>query len=159
VLDRHDPDTVAFLRTFPEQAVVEVEGLGAVRACHGSPRGDTECVTVATPAERVRAFTADVGEPVVATAHTHVQFDRHVGGVRSLNPGSVGLPYEGEPGAYWALLGPDVDLRRTGYDLGETIAAYRATDDPTRELMVELLEQPATREEAIERAEHLVFSD
>jgi Icc-related predicted phosphoesterase len=34
--------------------------------------------------------------------HTHVQFDRAVAGKRVVNPGSVGIPYEGRPGAYWA---------------------------------------------------------
>ena len=61
---------------------------------------------------------AGVEEACVVTAHTHMQYDRRVGETRLLNPGSVGLPYEPEPGyAYWALLGPDVELRRTPYDL------------------------------------------
>ena len=130
-----------------------------VRVCHGSPRGDTECVTVATPETPVREFVADVEEMTVATAHTHVQFDRRVADIRSLNPGSVGLPYEGQPGAFWALLGPDVEFRRTEYDLSETIAAYRETDDPACAQMVEMLEQPPTPEELIAHAEKIVFSD
>ncbi len=159
MLERHDGAALGFLRSFHEQALVEVEGLGLVRVCHGSPRSDTECVTDATPEERVREFMEGVAEGVVATAHVHVQFDRRVAGVRSLSPGSVGLPYEGRPGAYWALLGPDVQLRRTAYDVAETTAAYLATDDPARELMVELLERPPARAEAVEHAERVVFTD
>jgi len=155
----HDAKAVGFLRTFSEDVVVEVAGLGAVRICHGSPRGDTECVTSETPESRVLEFMASVAEQVVATAHTHVQFDRNIAGVRSLNPGSVGLPYEGRPGAYWALLGPDVELRRTEYDLAETVAAYRDTDDPAVERMVEMLQKPPTPDEVIVHAEKLVFSD
>jgi putative phosphoesterase len=155
----HDAEAIAFLRSFSENVVVDVGGLSAVRICHGSPRGDTECVTVATPAARVHEFMAGVDEKIVATAHTHAQFDRRVDGIRSLNPGSVGLPYEGQPGAYWALLGPDVELRRTEYDLAETIAAYRKTDDPAVERMVELLEQPPTPAEVIAHAEEHVFSE
>ena len=157
--DRHDAESVEFLRSFSENIVVDVAELGAVRVCHGSPRGDTELVTSATPSARVHEFMAEVDETIVATAHTHVQFDRHVDDIRSLNPGSVGLPYEGKPGAFWALLGPDVELRRTAYDLTETIAAYRRTDDPAVEQMVEMLEQPPTPEELIAHAENLVFSD
>ena len=157
--DHHDAEAVGFLRTFAEDVVVEVGGLGGVRICHGSPRGDTECVTSKTPEERVREFMTGVAEQIVATAHTHVQFDRHVACVRSLNPGSVGLPYEGRPGAYWALLGPDVELRRTAYDVAETIAAYRETDDPAVGRMVEMLEQPPTPAEVIAHAEKLVFSE
>ena len=40
-----------------------------------------------------------------STAHTHVSYERHVLGRTFFNPGSVGMPYEGAPGAYWALLG------------------------------------------------------
>ncbi len=159
MLEQHDAAAVAFLRSFSENVVVDVAELGAVWVCHGSPRGDTECVTVETPEARVREFMAGVEETIVATAHTHVQFDRRVGDVRSLNPGSVGLPYEGRPGAFWALLGPDIELRRTDYDLAKTIAAYRATDDPALEPMIEMLETPPTPAELIAHAEKLVFSD
>ncbi len=44
---------------------------------------------------------------------------------RIINPGSVGLPY-GHPGAAWALLGPDVVLRRTAYDTDAAAAAVSA---------------------------------
>ena len=159
MLEQHDAAALAFLRSFSENVVVDVAGLGAVRVCHGSPRSDTECVTVETPEARVREFMAGVEERIVATAHTHVQFDRRVGDVRSINPGSVGLPYEGRPGAFWALLGPDIELRRTEYDLAETLAAYRATDDPALEPMIEMLETPPTPAELTAHAEKLVFSD
>ena len=45
-------------------------------------------------------------------------YDRLVAGRRVINPGSVGMPY-GHAGAAWALLGPDVTLRKTDYDTDE----------------------------------------
>ena len=51
-----------------------------------------------------------LGAPLVVCGHTHMQFDRTVGTSRVVNAGSVGMPF-GEPGAYWLLLGPDVQLR------------------------------------------------
>jgi putative phosphoesterase len=156
--ESHSPEARAFVERFEEQAVVEVDGLGAVRFCHGSPRSDEECVTPETPEERVREFTKDVGERVLVTAHVHMQFDREVAGLRSINPGSVGLPYEARPGAYWALLGPDVELRRTDYDVAGAVAAYRESGFPNPEQMVELLEQPPSRAEVIEDAERRVFA-
>ena len=81
--------------------------------CHGSPRSDEEILTRISPEERVAAAVADVSEEVVVCGHTHVQFDRRVAGKRLINAGSVGMPYEARPGAYWAVLGPEVDLRRT----------------------------------------------
>ena len=115
-------------------------------------------MTERTPAVRVREFMAGVDERVAVTAHIHVRYDRVVDGIRLLSPGSVGLPYENEPGAYWALLGPDVEFRRTDYDVDAAIAQMRATDDPRVEQIVELMAGSLLREEAIEHAERLQFS-
>jgi predicted phosphodiesterase len=106
LLDRHNDEERAFLASFVEGAVVEIDGLGPTRFCHGSPRNDEELITFATPEARIRAALAGVDERVLVTAHTHIRFDRRVAGVRSINPGSVGMPYEGRPGvAFWAVLG------------------------------------------------------
>ncbi len=156
--ERHSPEMRAFLESFAEQHVVDVDGLGAVRFCHGSPRSDEECVTPETPEERVREFMTGVEERVVVTAHVHIQFDRPVAGVRSLNAGSVGLPYEGRPGAYWALLGPDVELRRTEYDVERAAAEYRDAGFPNPDELAELLLEPPAPAEVIEHAEKVVFA-
>ena len=146
------------LASFEEQVVVEVDGLGAVRFCHGSPRTDEECVTPETPEERVREFSAGVEEHVIVTAHVHIQFDREVAGIRSVNAGSVGLPYEGRPGAYWALLGPDVELRRTEYDVDKKIDRYQRSGQPGLEEIVEMMVEPPEPREVIDHAEKVVFA-
>jgi predicted phosphodiesterase len=155
---QHDADALAFIGSFVHSVVLDVAGLGAVRVCHGSPRSDEELVTPATPDARMRALLEGVDERILVTAHTHLQFDRDVVGVRSVNAGSVGMPYQGEPGAYWALLGPDVELRRTSYDLEEAVRRYRATDDPRVEEMVEILLEPPQPAEVIEHAEQHEFA-
>ena len=73
---------------------------------------------VDSPVAGFRAGFAGLTEATVVLGHTHMPFDRLADRRRFVNPGSVGMPY-GTPGAYWALLGPDVVLRRTGYDLSE----------------------------------------
>ena len=139
--------------------VVDVDELGPTRFCHGSPRSDEECVTVETPAERVAEFMTDVPEACVVTAHTHMQYDRRVGETRLVNPGSVGLPYEPGPGyAYWALLGPDVELRRTPYDLDAAIERMRAAGKPKFEQIEELMRTPPSHAEVIEHAERVIFA-
>ena len=130
-----------------------------VRFCHGSPRSDEELITPATPDPRMRALLEGVEERVLVSAHTHIQFDRHVAGIRSVNAGSVGMPYGGRAGAaYWALLGPDVELRQTEYDLEQAVRSYRATDDPLAEQMVEMLLTPPILDEVVEHAEALESS-
>lgn len=158
---RHTDEAVDFLATFPLNVVVEVAGLGAVRFCHGSPRDDTECVTPETSEERFAELARDTDEHVIVTGHTHLQFDREVAGRRSVNPGSVGLPYHlGAPGtAYWALLGPDVQLRQTRYDVQEAVDRCRTTGDPSGDTVVRYLLTPPTPAEIIADAESRVFAD
>jgi putative phosphoesterase len=156
--ERHDDAGLALVRQFEEAVVVEIEGLGPVRFCHGSPRSDEELVTPETPVERVRDFLVGVDEQVVVTAHTHVSYARRVDSTLLLNPGSVGLPYEGRPGAYWALLGPGVEHRRTEYDLDAAERRIRARGGPFADLTIELLRSPPSRAEAIAHAEERAFS-
>jgi predicted phosphodiesterase len=99
----------------PLDLALDVGGLGRVRFCHGAHGSDE--ITRLTPEKRLRKLLAGVDEDVVVCGHTHVQFDRVVGGVRVANAGSVGAPYKAEPAAYWALLGPEVDLRRADCDV------------------------------------------
>jgi len=157
--EQHDEESTRLVNGFDEHVVADVDGLGPTRFVHGSPRADNECVTPITPEERVREFMAGVPERVVVTAHVHVSYDRRVDDVRLVGPGSVGRPYEGERGARWALLGPDVGLRRTDYDHEATAELFRGSGMPGAEQDVEELLGPTTREESIEYAESLVFSD
>lgn len=159
LLEHHSPESLAFLATFAEQVRVDVETLGGVRFCHGSPRSDEELVTPETPAARVRAFLDGVPERVLVTAHTHLQFDRRVAGIRSINPGSVGVAYGEPPGvACWALLGPDVELCQTPFSVDRAVERYRESGDPAAERMVGMLVSPPSRAEVIEHAERLEFA-
>ena len=123
----------AFLSRLAETVTVDVERLGSVLFCHGSPRSDMEIVTYLTTDERLRPMVAGVPAAVVVLGHTHSQFDRVVDATRIVNAGSVGMPYEDAPGAYWALLGPGVELRRTPYDLEAAAERIRASGFPAAE--------------------------
>jgi putative phosphoesterase len=118
-----------FLASFTEPVSVEVDGIGRVLFCHGSPRSDEEMMTVETADSRLREFLSAVEADVVVCGHTHMPFERVVDGVRIINPGSVGMPY-GNPGAFWALLGPAVEFRRTDYDREAAAARIRRSTWP-----------------------------
>jgi putative phosphoesterase len=144
-LDRRHRD---FLAGFADRVVVDVDDLGPVLCCHASARNDDlDVFTARSPEERVRAFFPDVTERVVTCGHTHMQFDRDVGDLRVVNVGSVGMPY-GEPGAHWALLGPDVVLCRTPYDLDRAADLIRRTGYPNAAEFAErnVLRPPAAEE-------------
>jgi predicted phosphodiesterase len=111
----------------PLTVTLDIDGLGPTLFCHASPRRDDEMLLVDSPPERWAAALDGVEAGVVVCGHTHMPFDRLAGGRRVVNPSSVGMPY-GHPGAGWALLGPDVTLRRTMYDAqaaAEVIGASR----------------------------------
>jgi putative phosphoesterase len=145
----------AWLAGLPDTQSVDVDGLGPVLFCHGSPRSDEEILTRISPPERVAAAVAGVDEAVVVCGHTHVQFDRQVAGKRLVNAGSVGMPYEGRPGAFWAMLGPDVELRFTEYDLDAAAAAIQASGFPGADELVDTLRNPPGADEVARHFESL----
>jgi putative phosphoesterase len=125
------------LSSLPERVTLDVEGLGEALFCHASPRNDLDIVTPGTPAERFPVLLEGVEQRVVVAGHTHMQLDRPVDGVRWINPGSVGMPYEGEVAAFWALLGPDVEMRRTPFDAERSTDALLASGWPDADSFVE----------------------
>ena len=100
-------DEIAFLHELPETQQID-----DVLYCHASPRNDVDIFTERTPEERIAFLFDGLGGQTVVCGHTHTQYDRTVAGVRVVNAGSVGMPYEEEPGAYWLL---DLEPRRTTY--------------------------------------------
>ena len=76
-------------------------------------RNDVDIFTERTPEAQVAPCFAGVDAELVVCGHTHVQFDREIADVRVVNAGSVGMAYEDDPGAYWLLLGPGVEHRRS----------------------------------------------
>ena len=155
--DRLDEEQRAWLAGLELSLTVEVEGLGSVLFCHGSPRSDEEIITRLTTDERLAPMVDDVAQPVVVCGHTHVQFDRAIVGRRVINAGSVGMPYQGEPGAYWALLTDVVELRRTAYDLDNAAELIGATGHPQATALIESLRHPPSGEEASSHFEKLAL--
>ena len=126
------PEHERLLASWPKTFRLEIRGLGDVLFCHGTPRSDTEIFTCRTAEDRLLSVFDGLHVDVVICGHTHMQFDRTIGKVRVVNAGSVGMPF-GESGAYWLLLGPSVQLRRTSYDLENAAARIRGTKYPQSE--------------------------
>ena len=124
-----DPPLQQLLTGWPMTCRAEVVGLGEVLFCHATPRHENEGFTRLTPEDRLLLVFEGLGVPLVVCGHTHMQFDRTIGKTRVVNAGSVGMPF-GEPGADWLLLGPDVELRHTAYDLARAAERIRATTYP-----------------------------
>ena len=120
---------LARVAAWPLTIDLDVDGLGRVLFVHATPTSDEEILTRITPEAEVAEAFAGVEAGTVVGGHTHVQFDRRIAGTpRFVNAGSVGIPYEGRRGAFWALLSPDVELVSTDYDVEGAAAAIRERD-------------------------------
>lgn len=152
--DQLDKDARDFLAQLPETRRLAIEVFGDVLFCHGTPRSDEEIVTPLTPDEDLEEVLATIDQRLVVCGHTHSQFDRTAGEWRLVNAGSIGLPYEDSPGAYWVLIGNDISLRRTEYDVRASAARIRASDCPHAERFAAAITSPIPRQTAIENFEH-----
>ena len=125
-------ELVARLTGLPESTTRE-----GVLYCHASPGSDM--VGFAPQGDESDAeLLRGVEERRVVFGHTHVQFAREAGGIELVNPGSVGLPFDGDHRAAYALVQDDgrVELRRVDYDWRRSAdaARERAGDLPARRL-------------------------
>jgi len=138
------------LARWPKTLQLEIDGLGQVLFCHSTPRSETEVFTRLTAEGRLLPLFEPLQVSMLVCGHTHMQFDRMIGGTRVVNAGSVGMPF-GEPGAYWLLLGPDVRLRRTLYDFTQAAERIRGTEYPqAEEFAVQSVLTPPSEEKMLE---------
>jgi predicted phosphodiesterase len=123
------PDYVNLLACWPKTFFAHIPGLGEVLFCHATPRDENEIFTRLTPESRLSRILEGLKVSVVVCGHTHMQFERVIGGIRVVNAGSVGMPF-GKTGADWLMLGPEIQFRHTAYDLIKAADCVRATDYP-----------------------------
>jgi predicted phosphodiesterase len=144
------PDEEEWLDQWPATLRLPIDELGDVLFCHATPRNDSEIFTRLTPEERLIPMFAGADAAVVVCGHTHMQFDRTIGATRIVNAGSVGMPY-GKPGAYWALLGPDIRLQRTSYNLAAAAFRIEESDYPqARDFAENFVLRPSTEDKMLE---------
>ena len=115
-------EAVEELAALPEEAVLD-----ETRFCHASPGSDL-VTFLPDPADDEDGLLRDVSEPRLVFGHSHLPFRRTAStGVELINPGSVGMPFDGDPRAAYALMADDgrVEHRRVEYDHAASAAAVR----------------------------------
>ncbi|MFY9263817.1 MAG: metallophosphoesterase family protein [Solirubrobacterales bacterium] len=107
-------------------AGVPAPGAESIVFCHASPGSDMIGFSDAPAGSDGAAADSGFEVNTIVCGHTHVQFRREVGVVEVVNPGSVGLPFDGDRRAAYGLLGADgsIELRRVAYDVGAAIRRY-----------------------------------
>jgi putative phosphoesterase len=138
-------DDLSRLAAWPLTASID-----GVLYCHATPHDDRTITTVFTPDEALRASFGGVEERVVVIGHTHHRFERELDGIRVVNAGSVGMPYEDEVAAFWAVVDDgEPSFRSTPFDVERAVAEIRASGWPGAEAFVaENLLAAVSRDEA-----------
>ena len=147
-LDR--PDVALAVRRMSEQLSDEVDALYGLpgRAelegmlfVHGSPLSDVESFAPEPDADDERLLDG-VHDRTVVFGHSHLQF-RRAGpdGTELVNPGSVGMPLDGDRRAAWALWDGDFRFFRSEYDVERAAAAYRDASADVGEFFARRIER------------------
>lgn len=163
LLDRITPEQGAFLGMLPDERTIYLPGEQPILVCHGVPGRNRVGFYAEQPAQAIAAELTGIQQQTVISAHTHVQVDRHIrmrpdqavdffadphSDVQPLprdgeshwhviNPGSVGLPLNGDPSAQFAILdsvpeaiepgGWRATHYRVAYDRRPALEAYSTT--------------------------------
>jgi len=123
-----------FTGGLPDDVIEQLYGLppraelDGVLYVHGSPLSDVESFAP-RPEEDEARMLAGVRDRIVVFGHSHQQFTRPgPDGTTLLNPGSVGMPLDGDRRAAWAVSERPGEFRfeRTEYDVQRAADAYRS---------------------------------
>ena len=133
-------ELVAELGRLPESIALGDD----TRAWHGSPAGDVLSF-LPDPSPQDEELLAGATERRLVFGHTHLPFRRRHGDIELVNPGSVGMPLDGDQRAAYALLHPggEVEHRRVAYDLEVVLAALRERSGAWAEAVTGRLERAA----------------
>ena len=114
-------DVIERLYRLPAQA--ELDGILFV---HGSPISDVESFPP-EPGHDDERLLGGVRDRTVVFGHSHQQFARPgPNGTSLVNPGSGGMPLDGDPRAAWATWDGNFTFRRVDYDTQRAADAFRA---------------------------------
>lgn len=143
-VERLSWDNYEFLRDLPTRVEREIPGYGGLLGVHATPTDDETNWLPSTPDEAIRPHLEGLNVRLLLYGHTHWPVERTVGGVRLVNPGSVGLPLDGIPRAAYARLDSAEDacrvtLRRVEYDRDAVLAELERVNHPARKWVGRLL--------------------
>jgi putative phosphoesterase len=134
-------ERVAWLGALPTVAAIDEHDALVV---HASPRSDEDVILPDTDATAVGEMLAGMRRRLLLCGHVHIQYRRDVDGTELVNPGSVGLPADGDQRAAWAVLeGGKVSFRRTAYDVDQVIAELEAIGHPNADVTAGRLRRAA----------------
>ncbi|MEW5958864.1 MAG: metallophosphoesterase family protein [Chloroflexota bacterium] len=140
--DHLAPGAYRLLETLPATQLIQ-DGDRQLLAVHGSPRSDEEGLTAKTDHKQFQEMSIAPEVSVLVCGHTHIPMDRVINGVRVINAGSVGLPFDRDPRACYAIISnlagngsgsTQVELRRVVYDIDQAIDQFYNRHHPAADI-------------------------
>jgi predicted phosphodiesterase len=147
--ERLDREALDFIGSLPEQCVYAADGTAPIRVVHASPGSMTQSIVPSHDPDAMALFRqagllelrhdsqatmdevfARFDEPVLICGHAHIPWKQEHDGRLAVNPGSVGIPINGDRRAQYALLSWEgghwkAKHRAIDYDLDLIRAAYQ----------------------------------
>ncbi len=108
---------VNFIAALPDTLQLRFRDAPPIRVCHGIPGDPWTAITPDSSAAQIRRWLRDISERAIIGAHSHIALERHADDWQIFNPGSVGVPLDGEHSASYMIL--------DGSENGWQLAAHR----------------------------------
>jgi len=143
-----DREALEYIASLPEECVYAAGDADPIRVVHAAPGSTTELVLPSRDPVAMALYrqagllelsysrvsideaVTRFDEPALICAHSHIPWTQEQGGRLLVNPGSVGIPINGDTRAQYALLTWEsnrwqTEHRAVGYDMDRIRAAYR----------------------------------
>jgi putative phosphoesterase len=137
--ERLKPEDVRFLAGLPVTRMLTLDDQRFLLV-HATPRDPLDEWATADAdfwARRLEGVEADV----ICVGHTHQAYVLEVGSKLVVNPGSIGLPRDGDPRAAYAVLEDrEVELKRVEYPVEDTVRTIQESSlaDLDKQLLAEV---------------------
>lgn len=123
---------IDYLKSLPDQLVVNIPGVSPIRVVHGSPLDIYEHLYLDKHLERLKRAVNSINEPVLVCGHTHEAWSKIVDSKLVVNPGSVGLHFNSRICAEYSILSWDGEYwreehRYVKYNICEVEKAFEKT--------------------------------
>ena len=130
------PDRLAWLSQLPMRQIHAPVGL-----VHASPKSCWQAPSQQATDAELQSIYAPLAQTIVVFGHTHMPFIREIPGLTLINSGSVGLPYDGDPRAAYALIdGQTAQIRRVAYDPERELKALKSSPNPGADWTARMLQ-------------------
>lgn len=121
---------VAYAESLPFDLRSSIEP--SLYLCHGTPASNQEGVGTWTKEERLAELADELDAEVMICAHTHRPLELDFDGLKIVNVGSVGLPFNGDWRAQYAIMSREagawsVEFRQVPYDRDVFLETYRVS--------------------------------